>query len=135
MEYSKFMSNYVDLDDSWTNLDISSELRLKQVSDVLMYGVLPALSRSKAVVFHTVKHPIPYRFHKFNEPTWLALIEDIVDDMRKHLNLKPDFEYYDNEPWRRTDVRWVVDTINNCLLPYMSLKPITEYFIDCVTND
>ena len=41
MEYSKFMSNYVDLDDSWTNLEISSELRLKQVSDVLMYGILP----------------------------------------------------------------------------------------------
>ena len=51
MEYSKFMSNYVDLDDSWTNLEISSELRLKQVSDVLMYGILPKLSRTKNILF------------------------------------------------------------------------------------
>lgn len=135
MEYNKFMSNYVDLDDNWTNLEISSELRLKQVSDVLMYGILPKLSRTKNILFHTVKHPIPYRFHKFSEPTWICLIEDIVNDMREQLNLKPDYEYYDNEPWRKGDARWVVDTINNCLLPFMTLKPLTEYFIDCVTND
>lgn len=127
--------NYVDLNLNTNNLNLSTEVRLKQVADVLMYGILPELSKTYGPLPHKVKHPIPTRFHKFNEGTWLCLVEDIVDDMREQLNLKPDFEYYDENPWNRSDALWIVNTINSCILPFISLKPITEYLIDCITND
>lgn len=127
--------NYVDLNLNTNNLNLSTEVRLKQVADVLMYGILPELSKTEGTFPHKVKHPIPTKFHKFNEGTWLVLIEDIVDNMREKLNLKPDFEYYDENPWSRSDALWIVNTINNCILPFVTLSRMTEYLIDCITND
>lgn len=127
--------NYVDLNLNTNNLNLSTEVRLKQVADVLMYGILPELSKTEGTFPHKVKHPMPAKFHKFNEGTWLCLIEDIVEKMREQLNLKPDFEYYDENPWSRSDALWIVNTINNCILPFITVSRMTEYLIDCITND
>lgn len=127
--------NYVDLNLNTNNLNLSTEVRLKQVADVLMYGILPELSKTEGGFPHKVKHPIPTKFHKFNEGTWLCLIEDIVEKMRYQLDLKPDYEYYDEYPWSRSDALWIVNTVNNCILPFITISKTNEYLIDCITND
>ena len=111
----------------------------------LYYIYVSNLDFSKVKFLHnnevTNLKPADYDNLKLHDNVdWNKSLLSIRNEFQNMINPKVeynslDYEYYDEYPWSRSDALWIVNTVNSCILPFITLSKTTEYLIDCITND